>query len=98
MIFDRRAVLRYGALLLCRSKLIQNSEEEMFGSESIAGKNLGCEIEPVSPESVRKVGTVRNVFRVKFTGEGGFETLMCDYATGSNHWSEDDDRLFSIWL
>lgn len=98
MVFDRRAVLRYGALLLCRSKLIQNSEEEMFGSESIAAKNLICEVEPVSPESVRKAAAVRNVFRVKFTGEGGFETLMCDYATGSNHWSEDDDRLFSIWL
>lgn len=101
MVFDRRAVLRYGALLLCRSKLIGSSEEEMFGSESIAEKELcftDCIVEPVSPESVRKVDTVRNVFRVKFVGDGGFETLMCDYATGSNHWSEDDDRLFSIWL
>lgn len=98
MIFDSHSVLRYGALLLCRSKLIGNSEEEMFGRESIAGKNLECTVQPVLPETARKVETVRNVFKVKFTGDGGFETFMCDYATGTNHWSKDDDRLFSIWL
>ena len=90
MVPDRRATIRYGALLLCRSKLAGNTEEEMFGSETIVGRKQITAIEPINSDEVR------NKFRVKF--DDGTETVMCDFATGSNRWSPDDDRLFSIWM
>ena len=90
MVTDRRATVRYGALLLCRSKLAGNSEEEMFDEETIVGRKRINSIEPINP------GEVRNRFRVKF--DDGSETTMCDFATGSNRWSENDDRLFTIWM
>lgn len=90
MVTDRRATVRYGALLLCRSKLAGNSEEEMFDEETIVGRKQINSIEPINP------GEVRNRFRVKF--DDGSETTMCDFATGSNRWSENDDRLFTIWM
>ena len=93
MVTDRRATVRYGALLLCRSKLAGNSGEEMFDGETIVGRRRIKSIEPI--ESIES-DEVRNKFRVSF--DDGGETTMCDFATGSNRWSETDDRLFTIWM
>ncbi|MBQ8642907.1 MAG: glycoside hydrolase family 127 protein [Clostridia bacterium] len=93
MIRERRCVVLYGPLLLTRSKLAGNTEEEMFGSDTICGRGYRCMAEPADSDAVR------NRFIVTFTnGSHTFTTPMCDYATGSNRWSEEDPRLFNIYL
>ncbi len=99
MVKENRSTILYGALLLTRSKLVGNTEDEMFRSPTICGKGCACTVTPIDPAEVRTVPTVRNAFRVKFTnGTDSFETVMCDYATGSNHWSKDDPLLYSVFM
>lgn len=93
MTWDRRATLLYGPLLLTRSKLVGNTEEEMFASETVAHKGYHCEVVPVEADHVNYA------FRVKFTGDDeSAETVMCDYASGSNVASYDDMKLFHIFV
>jgi DUF1680 family protein len=93
MTWDRRSVVLYGALLLTRSKLVGNTEDEMFNSDTICRKGYACEVIPIESYNVR------NAFIVRFKNtNGSFETNMCDFASGSNRWSEDDDRLFNIYV
>ncbi|MBQ8510939.1 MAG: glycoside hydrolase family 127 protein [Clostridia bacterium] len=91
MTWDRRATLTYGALLLTRSKLAGNTEEEMFASPTVCRSSVS--VEPMAG------GDVRNTFKVRFTKDGQtVETVMCDFATGSNRWSEDDPKLFNVFI
>lgn len=92
MFFDNRVKLLRGPLLLCRSKRVGCSEEEMFEQKSIYGKRVACEVEPIASDKVRAA------FKVKLSDSSGvlLETKMCDYASGTN--CEGDPKLFSIWL
>lgn len=93
MTFDRRAVITRGPLLLVHSKLIGNSDEEIFPKDSICGQGCTCKAEPVESDAVRAM------FRLRIeNADGSFETTMCDYASGSNRWSQDDARLFNIYV
>ena len=93
MTWDRRATVVYGPLLLTRSKLIGNTEEEMFASATVAHKGCSCAVEPIDCEGVN------NAFSVTFTNaEGTRKTKMCDYGSGTNIESPDDDRLFNIFV
>ena len=93
MTFDRRAVILRGPLLLTRSKLVGNSKEEMFDSETICGKGYEITVLPIQNN------TVRAAFQVYFrNSNGSFKTNMCDFASGSNRWSENDDHLFNIFM
>ena len=90
---ERKSTVTYGPLLLTRSKLCGNSEKEMFGSETICGKNYGCRLESTAPDGLR----VR--FKAEFdNGKEKFSTFLCDYASGTNTESADDDKLFNIYL
>ena len=93
MTFDRRAVITRGPLLLTHSKLIGNDDEEIFPKDSICGQGYACKAEPIESTAVRAM------FRLRFeNADGSFETTMCDYASGSNYWSQDDARLFNIYV
>lgn len=96
MSFDRCAKLMRGPLLLCKSKLVGCTEEEMFGSDTIDPQKLSsavCEVTPIESDRVRAAYDVKLRDRA---GNTLLETKMCDYATGSN--LEGDPRLFTIWL
>lgn len=95
MSFERRTKLLRGPLLLCKSKLVGCTEDEMFGTALDPDRLVGaaCSVTPVASERVRAA------FKVKITDRGGtpiLDTYLCDYATGSNE--EGDPRLFTIWL
>ena len=93
MTWDRRGSVMYGPLLLARSKRIGSTEEEMFHSPTVCGRGFSCRVEPIEGENVR------NAFCVTFQkGEERVKIRMCDYATGSNLWSQDDPMLFNIYV
>ncbi len=93
MTWDKRATLLYGPLLLTRSKLVGNTEEEMFASETVAHKGYTCEVTPVESDRVNYA------FHVKFTNASDtVEMVMCDYASGTNITSYDDMKLFNIFI
>ncbi len=93
MTWDKRATLVYGPLLLTRSKLLGNTEEEMFNSDTVAHKGYKVEVTPIDAENVNYA------FNVKFTNaDGTYETKMCDYASGSNIPSYEDDKIFNVFI
>jgi hypothetical protein len=93
MTWDRRATVVYGPLLLTRSKLVGNTEEEMFASDTVAHRGFSCCVEPMENENVTCA------FRVTFTdGKEKVVTNMCDYGSGTNLESPEDDRLFNIFV
>jgi hypothetical protein len=93
MTWDRRATVVYGPLLLTRSKLVGNTEEEMFASDTVAHRGFSCCVEPMENENVTCA------FRVTFAdGKEKVVTNMCDYGSGTNLESPEDDRLFNIFV
>ena len=93
MTWDRRATIVYGPLLLTRSKLVGNTEEEMFASDTVAHRDFTCSVVPVENENVTCA------FCVTFSnGEEKVVTNMCDYGSGTNIESPDDDRLFNVFV
>jgi len=65
----------------------------MFASETVAHKGYHCEVVPVEADHVNYA------FCVKFAGDDeSAETVMCDYASGSNVASYDDMKLFHIFI
>lgn len=88
-----RSTITYGPFLLSRSKLLGHTRDEMFSSESIFGKGFRAEISPVDYPNFDG-----NAYRVRFVGEGGFETVLCDYASASCYRFENDDEAFSALL
>ena len=93
MTWDCRATVVYGPLLLTRSKLVGNTEDEMFHSDTVANKGYRCSVEPIESQAVSCA------FRVTFrNGDDVVTTHMCDYGSGTNIESPDDDRLFNIFV
>ena len=93
MVWDRRATVLYGPLLLTQSKAVGSTEEEMFDSDTVSGKGFVCQVEPTDADGVR------NAFRVTFVRDGQTVTRsMCDLATGANRWSEDDPCFYSVFV
>ena len=93
MTWDRRGTVVYGPLLLTCSKLVGNTEEEMFASDTVAHKGYRCSVEPIDCERVN------NAFCVTFTNADSIVKIkMCDYGSGTNIESPDDDRLFNIFV
>lgn len=92
MLFEPRCTLMMGPMLLCRSKLIGNSEEEMFSAGTVFGKPCRVELED------RTEGEHQCVFTARLeTPDGTLETRVCDYASAAN-LIVDDSRFFSIWF
>lgn len=93
MTWDRRTTVVYGPLLLTRSKLVGNTEQEMFASETVAHRRFACNVEPIDCDNVTCA------FVVTFTnGKETIRTNMCDYGSGTNIESPDDDMLFNIYI
>ena len=92
-ISGKATVLRKGAILLCRSKLIGSTEEEMFGERRLDGsyKCIDCQ----------RIHTTENVnIELMLTFSNGKDTLkyhVADYASATNIMTEDK-RLFSIYF
>ena len=65
----------------------------MLFSPTFCGKDYAVKAEPIQADSVR------NAYRVTFeNGQEKREMILCDYATGTNLWSENDPLLFHIYL
>lgn len=93
MTWDARATLVYGPLLLTRSKLACNTEKEMFESETVAHCGYSISVSAVPSDRVRAL------FKVVFkNGEKTVESMMCDYASGTNIESENDMKLFNVFI
>ena len=92
-ISGKATVLRKGAILLCRSKLIGSTEEEMFGERRLdeTYKCIDC----------KRIHTAENVnIEFMLTFSNGKDTLkyhVADYASATNMMTEDK-RFFSIYF
>ena len=93
MIFEPRCTLTMGPILLCRSRLIGNTESEMFDAPSVFGQDCALTLEDETTLGHQCV------FKATLTTPAGaLETRVCDFASGTNVISADDARLFSIWF
>ena len=78
-------VIHKGPLLLCRTKLIGNIEEEMFGEH-----RLTLEHRCISCERVDSPKGVNLTWILKFSdGNSTLEYKVCDYASGTNFMTLD---------
>lgn len=93
MIYDNRFTLRKGVMLLCRTKLVGNTEEEMFG-EKVIDSSYKMTYKKCEPHK-----DIYSEYEVTFdNGNDKIVTHVCDYATGTNVHSEDDVKMFSIFF
>lgn len=93
MTWDIRSTLIRGPILLTRSKLVGSTEKEMFKSETVSNRGFSVSAEPIEMDGLYEA------FRITFkndTEEISFN--MCDYASGTNIRSEDDMKLFNIFI
>ena len=80
-------------MLLCRTKLIGNTNEEMFG-----GLTLTPEYKCAKCERLDSHDGINAEFRLTLSdGENTVEYTVCDYASGTNIMTEDK-KLFSIYF
>lgn len=91
-LYDNRCILQKGAVLLCRTKLIGNTEEEMFGNKLIdtSYKCTFTKSKPTEGVNVQLDITLENEYNK-------IVTKVCDYASGTN-MIVDDMRYFSIYF
>ena len=92
-ISGKATVLRKGAILLCRSKLIGSTEEEMFGEHVLTSDYVctDCE-ETAAPDGINLV------FRLNFkNGETNLTYTVADYSSGTNILTKDMS-LFSVFF
>lgn len=89
---EKRSTITYGPLLLSRSKLVGNTEKEMFEPEFILGNDAKC------TATVVPCDDVRIKFQLKFTDKNdSYETVACDYASAGNAIL-GDEYYFSIYF
>ena len=89
----KACLLVRGASLLCRSKLIGNTEEEMFGE-----RQLTPDYKCTCVERIYTPHDVSTELLLTFSdGERELHYRVADYATATNIMSEDK-RLFSIYF
>ncbi len=93
LVDEPRCVIRKGAVLLCRSKLIGNTGEEMFdGVFKADGKTK------VTLEKRETKSEVILSYKARFEKCGKvYETPVCDYASAGNIISEENE-LFSVFF
>ncbi|MBP5639392.1 MAG: glycoside hydrolase family 127 protein [Victivallales bacterium] len=88
----RYALLTAGPLFLSRSKLIGNTEEEMFAQSKLVKGNWRISLKP--EEDAETMAS----FQASFTSADGqsFSSKVCDLASAANIDSEDG-RLFNMF-
>jgi hypothetical protein len=89
---DGRCVLRKGAVLLCRSKLLGCTKEEMFDGELI-DEGYSCKL--VKADRCEGVNIAFDATFIK--DEKAINARLCDYASGTN-MPFDDMFAFSIYF
>ena len=89
---DGRCVLRKGAVLLCRSKLLGCTKEEMFDGELI-DEGYSCKL--VKAHRCEGVNIAFDATFIK--DEKTINARLCDYASGTN-MPFDDMFAFSIYF
>lgn len=88
-----RCVLQKGAILLCRSKLIGNTAEEMFDGDNLIDSGYKCTLEKCKTDAdvqAQWIATFSN-------GEKTFRTKVCDYPFAANI-EQNDTEYFSIYF
>ena len=91
-----RATLRKGPILLCRSKLIGNTAEEMFEDGGRVPEDSVCTLDKLeAPADVMALFTAR--FRGGPKGKELLSAKVCDYASAAN-MEQDDGEYFSIYF
>ena len=89
----KACVIHKGPLLLCRTKLIGNSEEEMFGEQ-----RLTSEYSCIACERIEPPKGINVCFKLSFSnGKDTLDYTVCDYASGTNIMTKDT-KLFSIYF
>ena len=88
-----RATMMYGPLLLARSKMIGNTEEEMFASAPIDAKG---------DVRVTSVCGDCDLYRLKLdltftSGDKTFSTTVCDFGSAGNE-KLTDNRYYSMYF
>lgn len=92
MLQSPKCTIAVGPTLLARSKYIGNTEEEMFGNQTLNPKDTTLKLQPVKPTNT----TLE--FEATFTGNGRtFTTRVCDYGSAANEILPDD-RFFSMFF
>ena len=87
------SIIRKGPLLLCRSKLIGSTEEEMFGERQLA-PDYKC----TSCERISSPDGINLAFRLTFSnGEKTLEYTVADYCSGTNVLTKDMS-FFSVFF
>ena len=77
-------------MLLCRSKLIGSTEEEMFSGDGLLSQDIDC-----FAERIRSEAEVNLEYHLHLAG--GRVLHVCDFASGTNRAFEDN-RSFSIYF
>ena len=92
-LYDDRCTLQKGCVLLCRTKLIGNTEEEMFSGKNLISPSFEATYQKVTPKM-----DVQMQFDVTFQkDEKTFSAQVCDFASGTNI-DVDDMKYFSIYF
>ena len=90
---ESACVIHKGPLLLCRTKLIGNTEEEMFGEHRLTTAHR-C----VSCERIGSPDGVNIAWNMKFSdGKETLEYKVCDYSSGTNFMTLDK-KYYSIFF
>ncbi len=93
LVDEPRCVIRKGAVLLCRSKLIGNTGDEMFDGVFKADGKTEVTLEKRETEA-----DVILSYKARFEKGGKvYETPVCDYASAGNIISEENE-LFSVFF
>lgn len=92
MLKEPMAHIWRGPVLLARTKRLGATEEEMFESGTVQGKERTCTAEAIRPDHAL------TYCRVKLTSEGKEKNyIMCDYASAVNI-DTDDVRYFTVYV
>ena len=89
---SKRCTVTSGPLIMCKSKLLNTPEEEIFNKENLIDEAFECQRLNVENDEVR----VHNKLTFKKDGKE-FSVDVCDYASAGNEKLEDD-KYFSIYF
>ena len=88
-----RCVLRKGVVLLCRSKVIGNTEAEMFGDTTLLSPQAECTLTRVPSN-----GETDQLYDLQIKDGDKVRTVrVCDFASGVNRMFEDA-HSFSVYF
>lgn len=96
---EPRCMIQKGAILLCRTKLIGNTAEEMFAKEHLIEESDTCTLEKYEEKADVMASYIAHFTRSE-KGNGvveEFSTKVCDYPSAAN-MMQDDPEYFSIYF